>query len=419
MRKHFYWIVLTLILGVSSVFAQLGLQRPGRGLFARDLFNYRILNFADLEDRTRSLAQVHIQLVNDVLTFVKADDGSYSAKYDLEMIFYNEKNEVAGYAMQRDTVTVKQFSETNQRSNPVRKKMAFSLPPGKYQYVLKLQSSDGQVLIEDRNSVKLTDFSPAVLQMSNLILADEVNCEDGSFLVNLRNAFDQQKSDFGFLFELYAPQDADSVRLQVDVRDLFGNTLYTQSQTKAAQTILGACYALKEVIKKPGQYVIRVQAATGSRAVKSEENFAVFWGDVSSQLSSLDLAIEQLALIAKGSTIREMRAAAPEEREKLYEAFWQKRDPNPATAENELKEEFFLRIDLANRQFAEAAVNREGWRTDRGRILIQYGQPDDIERQSAEMYSPAVEIWSYSKQHRRFIFVDRSGNGEYRLVKNE
>src|SRR5271157_6425487 len=65
-----------------------------------------------------------------------------------------------------------------------------------------------------------------------------------------------------------------------------------------------------------------------------------------------------------------------EERDQFIEAFWQRRDPTPDTEENEFKEEHYRRIEYANEHFAAGVP---GWRTDRGRIYIMYGQPDEIE----------------------------------------
>ena len=93
--------------------------------------------------------------------------------------------------------------------------------------------------------------------------------------------------------------------------------------------------------------------------------------------------------------------------------------PTPETQRNELKEEFFRRIDHANRSFGEIFGGREGWRTDRGRVYIKNGPPDEVERPSMELNMPRVEIWLYSRLNKRFIFTDRQGNGEYRLVRVE
>lgn len=65
-----------------------------------------------------------------------------------------------------------------------------------------------------------------------------------------------------------------------------------------------------------------------------------------------------------------------EERDQFIEAFWQRRDPTPDTEENEYKEEHYRRIAYANEHFAAGVP---GWKTDRGRIYIMYGPPDEIE----------------------------------------
>ncbi len=65
-----------------------------------------------------------------------------------------------------------------------------------------------------------------------------------------------------------------------------------------------------------------------------------------------------------------------EERDNFIEAFWQRRDPTPDTEENEYKEEHYRRIAYANEHYAAGIP---GWKSDRGRIYIIYGPPDEIE----------------------------------------
>ena len=65
-----------------------------------------------------------------------------------------------------------------------------------------------------------------------------------------------------------------------------------------------------------------------------------------------------------------------EERDNFIEQFWLRRDPTPDTPENEYKEEHYRRIAYANEHFAAGIP---GWRTDRGRIYIMWGPPDQIE----------------------------------------
>jgi GWxTD domain-containing protein len=65
-----------------------------------------------------------------------------------------------------------------------------------------------------------------------------------------------------------------------------------------------------------------------------------------------------------------------EERDNFIEAFWQRRNPNPDSVENEFKEEHYRRIAYANEHFPAGIP---GWKSDRGRIYIMYGPADEIE----------------------------------------
>jgi GWxTD domain-containing protein len=71
-----------------------------------------------------------------------------------------------------------------------------------------------------------------------------------------------------------------------------------------------------------------------------------------------------------------MQLSNDEERDQFIEAFWQRRDPSPDTIENEFKEEHYRRIAYANEHFPAGIP---GWKTDRGRMYIMYGPPDEIE----------------------------------------
>ncbi len=71
-----------------------------------------------------------------------------------------------------------------------------------------------------------------------------------------------------------------------------------------------------------------------------------------------------------------MQLSNDEERDQFIEAFWQRRDPTPDTEENEFKEEHYRRMAYANEHFAAGIP---GWKTDRGRMYIVFGPPDEIE----------------------------------------
>jgi GWxTD domain-containing protein len=78
-----------------------------------------------------------------------------------------------------------------------------------------------------------------------------------------------------------------------------------------------------------------------------------------------------------------------QERELFAAQFWQRRDPTPNTLANEFRDEHYARMTYANEHFASRSA--AGWQTDRGRIYIMYGKPDETEIHS----QPAVEFWLY------------------------
>ncbi len=128
-----------------------------------------------------------------------------------------------------------------------------------------------------------------------------------------------------------------------------------------------------------------------------------------------------------------LRLQTNEEREQFIEAFWQRRDPTPDTVENEFKEEHYRRIAYANERFSSGIP---GWRTDRGRIYIMWGKPDELESHTqGELYNRpmsegggqtttyAYEDWTYHYmegigQNITIEFVDPTGTGEFHITND-
>jgi GWxTD domain-containing protein len=120
-----------------------------------------------------------------------------------------------------------------------------------------------------------------------------------------------------------------------------------------------------------------------------------------------------------------------EEREQFIEAFWQRRDPTPDTVENEFKEEHYRRIAYANERFASGIP---GWKTDRGRIYIMWGPPDEIDSHSqgsnynrpmseggGQTTTYAFDDWRYRYMEGigsniTIEFVDPTGTGEFHMT---
>src|SRR4051812_36037898 len=127
------------------------------------------------------------------------------------------------------------------------------------------------------------------------------------------------------------------------------------------------------------------------------------------------------------------KLATDDERERFIEEFWRRRDPDPDTDENEYREEYYERIAYANEHYASGIP---GWKTDRGRIYIMYGKPDETETHPAggayerESYEGggSTSTYPFERWFYRYLpgvgsgieieFVDPTGSGEYRIARN-
>jgi GWxTD domain-containing protein len=145
---------------------------------------------------------------------------------------------------------------------------------------------------------------------------------------------------------------------------------------------------------------------------------------------------EDVAYIITGEERKTFKAlTTDEEREQFIDEFWLRRDPTPATPFNEFKQEHYRRIAYANEQFSTAA-GLPGWKTDRGRIYITFGPPDEIEDRSAggfyerppEEGGGATTTYPFQQWRYRFLdgigsnivieFVDPASTKEFRMTKD-
>lgn len=116
-----------------------------------------------------------------------------------------------------------------------------------------------------------------------------------------------------------------------------------------------------------------------------------------------------------------LKLTTDRERDLFIEAFWKHRDPTPGTPENEFKNDHFRRINYANHFFGRGTP-KAGWRTDRGRVYIILGEPNDIQRFEGKTMTYPSEVWFYQgKTHLglppgfHLVFFQEGGTGEYRL----
>jgi GWxTD domain-containing protein len=187
----------------------------------------------------------------------------------------------------------------------------------------------------------------------------------------------------------------------------------------------------------PGSYRVEVVIGAGADSVvraapfrmagfEVEQEMAqqaqstVAAADVFSQMTEakLDTLFAPLFYLATTSELGVYGGLSLDGKRRFLREFWRQRDPTPGTPDNELQQQFYQRLAEANRRFREGGAARiPGWRTDRGKILILYGEPDEIMRRPYNGHSNAWEAWKYTRpKSLKYVFYDETKLGNYHLI---
>ena len=141
--------------------------------------------------------------------------------------------------------------------------------------------------------------------------------------------------------------------------------------------------------------------------------FVAFGEDL--PVASFNDMLHYLRYYASPGRIEALRSATIDTRAQLWAAFLRETDPVAQTTEHEGLRDYFGRIAQANARFREEGMT--GWLTDRGRVMVALGNPDQI-------YQPMVgdigqrgrtQIWEYRRERLQLVFIDQTGFGRWRL----
>jgi GWxTD domain-containing protein len=164
----------------------------------------------------------------------------------------------------------------------------------------------------------------------------------------------------------------------------------------------------------PGTYVLELSAGYGGDRALTVRQFEIDASRIDLQ-RNYAVFVDLAGYYLGESEVVSLRNVPPEERKAKWDAFWKARDPDPATQENEELEQFMTRVRTAADRYA--ARGDAGWKTDRGKVYIHYGEPEDVENVPAGFNTPAYEIWRYPTRNLTFVFADQGGFGDYVLVQ--
>ncbi len=363
---------------------------------------------------------VYFLVCNEGLQFVRSGDG-YNASADILVVLLDGKDrQIAG-----DTYRIKLHSERYEETTSVdsckTRVMSFKAAPGDFGMVVTVYDGDSRrkSVLETSIAIPALDDLPG---MSDIAFVSKSGRTGGwrwrGFEPKVKRTYNTADEEIYFYYEVYHSDAGDSVHLRYEIRDDREAVVYTGERTSVGSGTITYLEKIASDTLSNGRYVLSVvmtgpDGAPGAvRSKQFEVRTEVFLFD-----RDIEQAVSLLTYVASGGFISEFEKADLERRKRLWEQFWREKDPTPGTPKNEFYEEHVRRFNYANENFGQSLS--KGWRTDRGRIYILYGDPDEIEAYPMEMGRNPTEVWYYFSRGRRFVFVDETGFGDYVLVREQ
>lgn len=391
-----------------------------------------LLDFSDFYDvlNENSRLEIYYQVFNSNLLFIR-DGDKFRASYSLSISIYDKKN-IPILSKTRDKeITVNQYSRTISKIDFRTGQLNFNLDPGKYKidcFLMDNNSKKSNKKSFDFRARKFDRQNPYVSGIEFVFAADSV-VFDSTFekngmtiIPNVGRLYGEDTASvFSYYIEIYKGNGkANKVFIETRLLDRKLKTIHFDSVTANFDEPIIAQFrqiAIKEF--KGGEYTLEIilKGRRGKALDNYKKNFTIYWSPEAMVLNDYKTAIQQLKYIAVPDEVKEIKNIAnSEERLEAWNKFWKSHDPTPGTIENELKMSYYYRIEQANERYS--VMRREGWRTDRGMVLIMYGEPDYLEDFPFEANNDAYQIWTYynvDSKPREFLFIDEWNNNDYIL----
>lgn len=375
--------------------------------------------------------EVYYQVFNNTLAFKKSDD-LFKAEFEINIAVLDKKGKKIAGESQEKTVSVASEAKANSTTDFRVSQITFTLVPEKYEvrFTLKDKTAGKSYTKEfEADAKKLKSSQPALSKILFAQAAGPVQSTSDQFAKGNLTVVPSVSRSYGgeddskllYYMEIYSGVDAqEKLTVQTLLRQKKGEMVYRDTlSTEIGRPIIRQLREISIVDFEPGEYELEVelQGRRGKKLAEEKGTFQIKWTEESLLEHNWNLMVRQISLIADSKEHKALEEAKTiEERRKALKEYWSSKDPFPETPRNELKVEFYRRISYANENFGY--LGRAGWETDRGRVLVRYGVPDQIDDFPFSLSSYPYQEWHYYKggRYRKFTFVDDNHDGDYRLV---
>lgn len=433
MIKYYTNITLFLFFAMTLLISSSGFSQNIHGLnnhLAANRFTTDYAYFkADAHDLVR--LEIYYRVYNTSLQFV-GKGNRYEAGYEIAVLIRDNKNRQVTAFTKEKNISLYSYENTVAPRDYRIGQLVKELPPGKYKVELILTDKHSGAQVNSGFKVELPEFKGGYPMFSGIEFVEIVDTSiidsafrkgDIAIVPSVSRSFTAD-TNLGILyyFEIYKGDKSDNEYL-IETRALNGKMSQIYSDTvrivfKEDEKILRQVRRISMNEFKSGDYFIElvVKGKRNRDINRLREGFQLYWPPEQMILHDHETAINMLKYVADpGDTKKLKKAKTPAERLRLFKEFWKSKDPTPETRANELKQDYYRRIEYANSAFS--IMRRDGWMTDFGMIYIQHGIPDQVEDFPFETNSRSHQIWYYYRygQPLQFLFIDDFGDGDYRL----
>ena len=378
----------------------------GRGI---PYFNFNV--FRIYQDTTSHLIAVS-EIMYDDLTFEFVDN-EYHAEYELTIFIQDEDGEkTLGYLTRSYSLKFNDFAITNSRKKKDRHSVQFPLKPGEYQLVaLVTDLKNGKRVRRNVMTVVENIFDNEILISD--ILFYEVHPKTGERLILLDNNFNRDETEIWVHASIATISDEDPIEVSIHYYESEDDKTILRDTTIAPTKMVDLWHKVDLRDKKESQNSLLISAVQGGEEHENSRAITFYWTDSPQTDVDINIALRQMIYVAPEDSLDIYEEKSRDEKLAFFNRFWKSMDPSPKTERNELKEEYFHRINQSNQLFT--FFKNPGCFSDRGRIYIKFGPPDEVDRHPFDDYSKPYIVWYYHNLKKTFVFIDPANIGEYRL----
>jgi len=374
-------------------------------------------------DPGMSRLDLYAEVPYSALHFYKLND-SFHSNYDLTFSVSDSLELLIDEKWVSESLDAKNYSESVSTHISNLTQRSFSLHPGSYVIEVRLKDNETQKITHQKRRVVVRDYSTPQFNMSDIMLVSRLSRDSAKVTIfpNISGIVSNERDTLTLFFEAYGSLAIDSVRFVLSVRNLGGMIMLSDTMMQQFKTTRKTNFPTIQVTHLvAGDYLLQIKAVpyvatdTGisrDTIISSVKPFSIRMKGLPFSINDLKKAIDQLQYIIDSDSLDAIRAAPSDRQRDLFMSFWKKKDPTPNTERNELMEEYYSRVQYANKHFGRFT---EGWKSDMGMVYIIFGAPNNVESQPFPVDSKPREIWTYYELNQQFVFVDLTGFGDYRL----